>query len=215
MQCSYPEKESALSGADLSRLPRSASARCRALTRMGFRTPRESRLPWTEAEIGRLVEMRKEGMSAQKISESGEFSKSLNAIRTKLGRMGLVKSYPIVKFNARQREELRRFLRDNWENKTPQELADLWNSSKPYEHISKRRVISYLSDLGIKIHYGEVNSMNAARRREEKIKSSGKSANEMAELIRTSRSIIMERRMRLGRDIWTGMPLPAETDMDE
>lgn len=155
------------------------------------------------------------GMSARQISNSGAFEHSLNAIQKKLGRLGFVNKVSIKKFNARQRDEFRRFLQEKWEGKTPQELAELWNSLKPYSQVNKRRVISYLHALGIKIHYGEVCSMNALRRREDKIKSSGKSAVEVAELIRASRAIVMERRKRLGRDIWTGMQLPAETDVEE
>lgn len=171
----------------------------------GKRAPRPK---WNEAQIAALKEFKERGMSAKEIAATGLLPQSLNAIQKKMGRMHLVQHLKIVKFNERQREEFRRFLRGNWEGRTPQELADLWNQTHPVPQTNKRRVISYLTALGLKIHYGEVQSINKMRRREESIKSSATSPFELAELLKASRAIVMRRRMRLGRDIWTGMPLP-------
>lgn len=170
----------------------------------GKRSPRPK---WNEAQIAALKEFKERGMSAKEIAATGLLPQSLNAIQKKMGRMHLVQHLKIVKFNERQREEFRRFLKGNWEGRTPQELADLWNQTHPVPQTNKRRVISYLTALGLKIHYGEVQSINKMRRREESIKASATSPFELAELLKASRAIVMRRRMRLGRDIWTGMPL--------
>lgn len=177
----------------------------------GKRPPRPK---WTEDQIKTLEDFKSRGMGAREIVASGLLPQSLNAIQKKMGRMSLVKPVKIVKFNARQRDEFRAFLKKNWEGRTPQDLADLWNQTHPALQTNKRRVISYLCQLGLKIHYGEVQSINSARKREERIKAMAKSPNELAELLKASRSIVMERRMRLGRDLWTGMPLPEDDLID-
>lgn len=173
--------------------------------KMGSPRPR-----WTGAQIETLEELRKKGMSARQIAASGLLPQSLNAIQKKLGRMDLVSHVKIVKFNARQRDEFRDFLRRNWEGRTPQDLLDMWNESNPSLKVVKNKVIHYLTQLGLKICYGEVQSINKARRREERIRNSAKSPTELAELLKASRAIVMTRRIGLGRDIWTGMPLNEE-----
>jgi hypothetical protein len=173
----------------------------------GKRPPRPK---WTEAQIKTLEDLKARGLNAKHIAASGLLPQSLNAIQKKMCRMHLVKHLKIVKFNERQREEFRRFLRQNWEGKTPQELADLWNQTHPVPSTNKRKVVSYLTALGLKIHYGEVQSINGMRRREERIKATATSPAELAELLKASRSIVMSRRLRLGRDLWNGLPLPQE-----
>jgi hypothetical protein len=173
----------------------------------GKRPPRPK---WTESQLKTLADLKKQGLCAKRIAASGLLPQSLNAIQKKMGRMHLVKHAKIVKFNGRQREEFRRFLKENWEGKTPQELADLWNHTHPVPTTNRRRVISYLTKMGLKIHYGEVQSINKMRKREENIKRRATSPAELAELLKASRAIVMSRRLRLGRDIWTGMPLPQE-----
>lgn len=177
----------------------------------GRRPPRPK---WTVEQIQVLESLKASGLNAKQIHETGRLTQSLNAIQKKLGRMNLVRHAKITKFNARQRDEFRAFLKNNWEGKTPQDLAELWNRTHPAPQTNKRRVISYLYQLGLKIHYGEVQSINSARRREEKIKAIAKSPNELAELLKASRSIVMKRRIRLGRDLWTGLPLPEDALVD-
>lgn len=171
---------------------------------------RDPRPKWTTEQIEQLKAFREQGMSAKQIAASGLLPQSLNAIQKKLGRMDLVRHANIVKFNDRQREEFRNFLKKNWEGKTPQDLAELWNQTHPAAQTNKRRVISYLTALGLKIHYGEVQSINSQRRKEDEIRAKAKSPNELMDLIRASRLVVMTRRMELGRDLWTGMPLPQE-----
>lgn len=171
---------------------------------------RDPRPKWTKEQVERLRTLREQGMSAKQIAASGLLAQSLNAIQKKLGRMDLVRHAKIVKFNDRQREEFRNFLRKNWEGRTPQDLAELWNQTHPAVPTNKRRVISYLTALGLKIHYGEVQSINSQRRKEDEIRAKAKSPNELMDLIRASRLVVMTRRMERGRDLWTGMPLPQE-----
>ena len=173
----------------------------------GKRPPRPK---WTEDQIRKLQDFKSRGMGAREVAASGLLPQSLNAIQKKMGRMSLVTPMKIVKFNARQRDDFRRFLQGNWEGKTPQDLADLWNQTHPAPQTNKRRVISYLTQLGLKIHYGEVQSINKMRERDERIRATATSASELAELLKASRSVVMERRLRLGRDLWTGLPIPAE-----
>jgi hypothetical protein len=173
----------------------------------GKRPPRPK---WTEPQLKTLADLKAQGLNAKQIAASGLLPQSPNAIQKKMGRMHLVTHLRIVKFNGRQREEFRRFLEDNWEGKTPQELADLWNHTHPVPKTNKRRVMSYLTALGLKIHYGEVQSINKMRKREEEIKRKATSPAELMELLKASRAIVMSRRLSLGRDIWTGPPLPQE-----
>lgn len=175
---------------------------------------RPSRPKWTEAQIKTLADLKAQGLNAKQIAASGLLPQSPNAIQKKMGRMHLVRHAKIVKFNGRQREEFRRFLKENWGGRTPQELADLWNHTHPVPKTNKRRVISYLTALGLKIHYGEVQSINSMRRREEEIRRRATSPAELMELLKASRAIVMSRRLELGRDIWTGLPLPQEELID-
>jgi hypothetical protein len=177
----------------------------------GKRPPRPK---WTQEQIRTLEGLRARGLHAQQIAASGLLPQSLNAIQKKMGRMHLVRHAKIVKFNGRQREEFRRFLKENWEGRTPQELADLWNQTHPTPKTNKRRVISYLTEMRLKIHYSEVQSINGMRRREERIKATATSPAELMELLKASRAIVMSRRLELGRDIWTGLPLPQEELVD-
>jgi hypothetical protein len=170
---------------------------------------------WSTCEVDILRQMKEEGMSARKIAMTGRLPHSLNAIQKKLGRMGLVTHSKIIKFNGRQRDEFRHFLRENWEGKTPQELADLWNSNVRRPRTNKRRVVSYLSRLGIKIHYSEVQSINRLRVKESRIRKSARSPREFEEMIRAARIEVMRRRIGLGRDIWSGMPMEHEESSAE
>lgn len=189
---------------------RSRRAIKRALVKIGARKPLRRRKPWSRRHLKILRDMRARGMSAEDIAKSGNIPKSLNAIQKKLCRMGLANRIKILKFNGEQRDELRDFLKRSWEGKTPQDLAEMWNEKHPALKIGRRRVISYLTALGLKIHYGEVQRINNARKKEKAIVSSGLSPSQIAEAVKRHRAIFMRKRIELGRDIWTGMPLPQD-----
>lgn len=186
---------------------RSKSSARRVLAEIGAIKRRKPRPNWKPDHLELLARMRDGGMSAEQIHRSGSLPQSLNAIQKKLGRMGLTQRLQILKFNGYQREQFRLFLKKHWEGKTPQDLTDLWNERNPRLKVNKRRTISYLMQMEIKIPYGEVQKINHMRRKAAAAIVSGSSPQQIADSIRNSRAELMRRRLELGRDLWTGAPL--------
>jgi hypothetical protein len=119
------------------------------------------------------------------------------------------KQAPAQYFSKETLEIFRKFLIDNWQGKTPEDLVLLWNSKNPIK-ACKRKVVYHLSRLKIKIPYGEVARIKFLRKKEEKLRDSIISPKQLAESLRIVRADMMEKRMLKNRDIWTGLPLSEE-----
>jgi hypothetical protein len=101
---------------------------------------------------------------------------------------------------------LTKFLTENWQGKTPEDLVFIWNQ-KPYFKVNKSKVVYYLTILGIKIPYNEVAKINNQRKKEQAIKQEvHRTQKELEEKLRLSRVEFMKQRLSQGKDIWTGVP---------
>lgn len=178
--------------------------------RLGIRTKRGHRPKWTDAEIEKLKEFRKRGLSARSIFKMGLLNQSTNAIQKQMCRMGLAKRMKVFKFSPALKEKFKKFLAEKWEGKTPKNLVEMWNKENAGYPTNKRKVVYYLTRLGIKIPYGEVQRINSLRRKIEEIHNSFGSSAQTLERIRLARTAVMKKRAEKGRDIWTGLPVPAE-----
>jgi hypothetical protein len=186
----------------------------RKLIELGLKQKREARSYWTNEEISELIELKNQGKSAQTIANLGIFSKSENAIQKKLCRLGLAKKIKIIKFNEETKLKIKKFLLENWQGKTPQDLLDMWNKQNHKTPASLNKIINYLNILKIKISCYEVQKINNLRKKEKKLNLENKeSANKLLEKIKIERMQLMQERFLSGKDIWTGLVKSDEEEM--
>jgi len=186
---------------------RTANALRYMKNRLGLRTRRETRHPWTEEDIEKLRELIGKGFSARSVHKMGLLSFSVNAIQKQMCRLGLAKKIKVVKFSPEVKNKFKNFLADQWEGKIPEDLVEIWNRENAKHPTNKRKVVSYLTRLKLKIPYGEVQKIKNLRKKIEKIQcSAGTSANTL-EKIRLERVNLMQQRAEKSRDIWTGLPI--------
>lgn len=194
---------------------RSVSGIRKKLVDLGISKKRSYRPDWTTKDLDKLKELCSFGKKARDIFEMGIFDCSLNAIQKKMCRLGLADRIENFKrFPEEIRNKCKKFLLENWEGKTPEELTNIWNIENHVWRANKNRIISYLMDLKIKIPYGEVHRMNSLRKKEQKLSFSGGSSSDVLERVRSERVKLMSERLEKNRDIWTGLPL-LEGVLDE
>lgn len=197
---------------------RSKRAIARAKIRLAMRNKERFRRPWTAAEIQQLCLLYTQGHSAVTIAKRGLLPFSRMAIQKQLCRLGLAAKIEIRKLTPDQRALFKRFLQAHYEGKTPEDLARLWSAQYPRVPVDKKQVVRYLSNLRIKIPYGEVQSINKQRRREEKARAKAEAENlspeKLVEIIRRDRVRVMARRFEKGRDVFTGLRLSQQALMD-
>lgn len=174
------------------------------------------RKPWKKKEEKLLKSLVKQKHTARTIFNMGVLPYSRNSIQKKMCYMGLAKKSPIRNILSEEdRAKFKIFLQENYVGKTPQELANLWNE-KNKNKVTKGRVVYHLTNLKIKISYGEVSRINHQRKKEEIIKNSfEKSTKKMEEKIRILRMKMMEARFSQGKDIWSGLPSQEPIDFAE
>ena len=167
----------------------------------------EYKKPWKKKEEKLLKSLVKQKHTARTIFNMGVLPYSRNSIQKKMCYMGLAKKSPQRNILSKEdRIIFKNFLQESWIGKTPQELANLWNE-KNKNKVTKGRVVYHLSNLKIKISYGEVSRINYQRKKEEIIKNSlHKNTKKMEEKIRISRMKMMRARFLKGKDIWSGLP---------
>jgi hypothetical protein len=184
--------------------------------RLGLRSRRKSRPKWTKNNLEELKRLREKGLSARNIYNMGTFACSMNAIQKQMCRLGIVKKNNIFKFPINIRQKFSNFLLNNWEGKIPDDLVEIWNKENAKYPTNKRKVISYLIKLKIKIPYGEVQRIKNVRKKIEIIHSSVDTSSNTLEKIRLERAKMMRKRIERGRDIWTGIcsEITEENEMD-
>jgi hypothetical protein len=133
--------------------------------------------------------------------------------------MGLAKKTlkKSIFLSKQMNKKFRKFLSDNWEKKTPADLTDIWNERETIK-VNKRKVIRFLTILGLKIPYGEVQAMNKLRKKEKEIVAAHigeRSSKVLMDSIRMARAEFMRRRFARNKDIWTGMPIKEDTKDEE
>ena len=174
------------------------------------RKPRKSWTLKNERILKRLVS---KGYSAAQVLKMGVLPKKFTryAIQKKMCRLNLSEKMSSYKrFSKHSQLLFEKFLKKNWENKLPQELADQWNELNPKEKISSRRVIRYLSRLEIKVSAYEMGKIRRQKEKEEKIiKSSSdfNSAKKLNEKLRSNSVELMRKRFEQNKNKWTGLDM--------
>jgi hypothetical protein len=186
---------------------RTANAVRQKRTRMGLRTKRDPRPKWKKEDIERLVELSQKGFSARVIHSTGLLSFSKNAIQKQMCRVGLAKKNKIFKFPHSIRQKFTNFLSEKWQGKIPEDLVWMWNKENSSYPTNKKKVISYLTKLNLKIPYGEVQRIKNMRKKIQKIQLSKDTSTNILEKIRLERVAVMRKRAEKNRDIWTGLPV--------
>lgn len=181
---------------------------------------REPRFAWTHEHNEILRQARAQGLSAKEIYERQLLpaNYSRNAIQKKLCRFGLArKNTKYKKFNQSTKLIFQNFLKENWMGKLPDELAQLWNQAHHAYPVSQKRVIQYLTDLGIKVSCYEMGYIRRLRQFEQLQKMNAAKDNLVFvnEKIRAKRVQMMARRFRDNKDIWTGLQMQVPINMDE
>lgn len=149
----------------------------------------------------------------KKWNSSNQFKINLNITRNKLRDLNL-----IVKFKITKEIEiaLENFLINNWKNKTPQQLTNIWNENfaKKYKFlVTKQRVLKYLKKLNLYLGFGEIKKINCLIKKEEEIKKSvHKSSKACNEAIRKERIELMRKRYSQNKSIWSGVKQKEELD---
>lgn len=178
--------------------------------RLGLNKKQEPRCRWPKEDLEKLKELHQNGLSAIGIHKTGIFSFSLNAIQKQMCRLGLAKKNKVFKFPPEVRDRFRNFLKEKWEGKIPEDLVEMWNRENAKYPTNTRKVISYLTRIGLKIPYGEVQRIKNLRKKIEEITRSGGTSASTLERIRLERSKVMMKRIKKSRDIWTGLPIEIE-----
>jgi hypothetical protein len=122
--------------------------------------------------------------------------------------MGLTKSKSKIqkKFSADELSIFKKFLNENWQGKTPEDLMEIWNSKNLFK-ASRSKLLYHLKAIGCKISCVEVARIKHLRKKEEEVKQqSHKSQKELDERVRLLRINLMRNRFFAGKDIWTGLP---------
>lgn len=175
----------------------------------------KARKPWLKKQCALLSKLSKEGKSAKEIFLLSVLPYSKNSIQKKMRFMGFTKKQKPSKYFSKETiETFKKFLQDNWQNKTPEDLISLWNESSPIE-TNRTKVIYHLTKLKIKIPYGEVGRIKRLRKKEDVIKESKLPPKELIESLRVNRAEIMRKRILLNRDLWTGLPLTEDIEIEE
>lgn len=182
---------------------------------LGAVPKRKRRKPWSKTRIRLLKRLHEKGIGARRMAAERLIPLSANAIQKMLARLGLSERRQVVKFTPIQRERLRAFLEENYTRHTPKELVLLWEERHPtLPPAGHRRVVAYLTAMGIKMPCREAVRVKATRRRDaiiaEKRQRRGASVKEIEEAIRQARVKDMRKRIENGSDIWCGFRLPRE-----
>lgn len=165
------------------------------------------RKKWPDQDVEKLKQLCSQGHTALSIYRQNLLEGySRTSIQKKMCRLGLAKkNTPYKKFSQHIKLKFERFLKANWENRTPEELAEMWNADNYQHQISHRRVISYLTKLNIKISCYEVAKIKRLRAKEQKLMDqSTDGIRDLDSKIKTERIKLMRQRFLEDKDIWSG-----------
>ena len=140
-------------------------------SRMGLIGDGVSRKPWSTEDEKLLTDLIRKAHSIREIHRQSLLPYSLNGLRKKAGRLGLVDQQRservrnACRFTADGMWYFRRFLQEHAANCTPEQIAQLWNEQFGLK-VSRRRVIYHLTRLGLKQPWSAVIRMpySAAKR---------------------------------------------------
>jgi hypothetical protein len=150
-------------------------------TRLGLIGDGIKRTPWTDDEKQILRTYVKDGWTAKSITEAYELGvlnilpgRSRVSIQKQMQRMGLgnKKRSRVLqsarRFSQEEKTKFRRFLMRNYYNRTPEELAKIWNKENPDCKIKRSRVVRHLEVLKIKLPWSEIIKMPYSKAKREK-----------------------------------------------
>lgn len=147
----------------------------------------------------------------QRWNANNSFKINLRIVREKLRDLNLVAKFKITKDIE---FALEKFLINNWQNKTPEQLVNIWNEKFTEKHnfiVNKKRIINYLKKLDLYLGFGEIKKINCLIKKEKQIKESiHKSSKEFNESIRKERIELMRKRYSQNKNIWSGIKQQEE-----
>jgi len=162
---------------------------------------RKSYSRWLKEHKDQLAALLEKGMQQKEIYKILPYSP--RAIQKQVMRMKLQKTHQ-YKFTRKELEKFIDFLKNNWQQKTPKELTEIWN--KDNKKIHKKKVEYHLAKLGIKIPKRESLRMGFLRKKEEEIYKNYKTTKKSEEKIKSLRIELMKKRIEENKDLWTGLP---------
>jgi hypothetical protein len=167
---------------------------------VAYKVPR-----WTVEHKEMLKSLLSEGKSTKEISAILPYT--VRSIQKEIVRQRIPHTSQ-CRFTRTEKDIFEKFLKDNWKQKTPQDLVDLWNQSNKRK-VNHRKVVVYLKRLNIKISKSEVMKITLLRKKEQNIiaKSDTDRTKEI-DKVKEARIRIMSERFSQGKDIWTGLKLP-------
>lgn len=155
---------------------------------------------WTQEHKAELVQLHLAGTSTREIAKILPYTQ--RSIQKEIVRMKLPHKSQ-CRFTEMEVLVFEKFLKENWQQKTPTDLVVLWNQDQGRNgrKVNERKVVVYLKRLGLKIPRDEVIKITLLKKQEQEwLKDKDVDA------IRLRRARIMRERIEKGRDMWTGMP---------
>jgi len=142
---------------------------------------------------------------------------SISSIQKKLCRLGLARNLPkYKKFNSVTKDIFVKFITDNWVGRLPDELAQMWNRCNASYPVTARRVIMYLTKLGVKVACYEMGRIRKLRQYENQIRTSGEyNPTDVNDKIRWNRAELMACRLANNQDIWSGLQMASSINIEE
>lgn len=180
---------------------RSRDSILRKINQLNLFKKNKAKKPWPKTHTKLLIKLKKQGLSAKEITKLLPYSK--NSIQKKLGYLNLTTTQTKrTIFDKETKEKFKNFLKNNWKNKSPEDLKNLWNQNYRIK-VNKQKVLYYLYQLNIKAPAKEIATINYLNRKEQEL--IGNTLKNL-EKFRTIRADIMKRRIEQNLDIWTGLP---------
>lgn len=161
---------------------------------------------WTKEHKAELIRLHLAGTPTREIAKVLPYTQ--RSIQKEIVRLKLPHKNQ-CRFTRMEVLIFEKFLKENWQQKTPTELVALWNADQGRNgrKVNERKVIVYLKRLGLKIPRDEVIKITLLKKQEKQwLKDKNIDA------IKLRRARIMRERIEKGRDMWTGMP-NGESDM--
>ena len=188
----------------ISKVDRTANAAKLMRQRLGlvkYKVPK-----WTQEHKAQLIRLHVAGTPTREIAKILPYTQ--RSIQKEIVRLKLPHKNQ-CRFTEMEKLTFEKFLRENWQQKTPTDLVALWNQDQGRNgrQVNERKVVVYLKRLNLKIPRDEVIKITLLKKQEQKwLKDKNIDA------IRLRRARIMRERLEKGRDIWTGMPTNGESD---
>lgn len=167
---------------------------------------------WTPEHKEQLKTLLKEGKSTKEISEILPYTQK--SVQKEIVRQNLphTKSY---RFTTREKQEFIKFLRKNWQQKTPNELMLLWNDQYARRYnarkVNAKKIVTYLIALNLRVDKSEIMKFTLLKKREKELyEDPTLDKNKAIDEIKRKRIKIMADRFAQGKDIWTGRVLQQQ-----